>query len=115
MDKNFVKIDDLVRGRRLEGGGGAGARSGAWLHMQDLLDKEMPRDRYIGMIYWRRMFGALAVLLLVVAATGGYQLSTLRNRVSGGLHDNALLASVATAPVATGPAVPRGPKRQSKW
>ena len=74
MDKNFVNINDLVRQRL--GGGEEQERSGAWLRMQDLLDKEMPRDKFVGMLYWRRFLSAMAVLLLVGTITvGGYELS----------------------------------------
>ncbi len=74
MDKNFVNIDDLVRQRL--GGVEENERTGAWLQMRDLLDKEMPQIRP-GFVYWRRMMSAIAVLVLVTAISlGGYMLAT---------------------------------------
>jgi len=76
MDNNFVNIDDLVRQRL--GGGEEQERSGAWLHMRELLDEEMPRQA--GFVYWRRMLSASAVLLLIASiSVGGYELSASRN------------------------------------
>ena len=73
MDKNFINIDDLVRQRL--GGGEENERAGAWLQMRDLLDKEMPQKR-AGFIYWRRMFSAVAVLLLITSVSvGSYMFS----------------------------------------
>ncbi len=74
MDKNFISIDDLVRQRL--GGEEEKERSGAWLQMRDLLDKEMPQDRG-GFLYWRRTFGAVALILLATSASvGGYLYAT---------------------------------------
>jgi len=78
MDKNFVNIDDLVRQRL--GGGEEQERSGAWMNMRDLLDKEMPQEDRAGFFYWRRMMSAVAVLLLIASISmGGYELSASRN------------------------------------
>ncbi|MBL7693162.1 MAG: outer membrane beta-barrel protein, partial [Flavipsychrobacter sp.] len=81
MDKNFIKVDDLVR-QRLSGGEER-ERSGAWLNMRDLLDKEMPQEeRRIGIFYWRRLFSVVAALSLVgTVAVGSYEFSNaFRNR-----------------------------------
>jgi hypothetical protein len=81
MDKNFIKVDDLVRQRL--GGGEERERSGAWLNMRDLLDKEMPQEeRRIGIFYWRRLFSVVAALSLVgTVAVGSYEFSNaFRNR-----------------------------------
>ncbi len=78
MDKDLISIDDLVRQRL--GGGEEQERSGAWLQMRDLLDKEMPQEKRAGFIYWRRMMGAVGVLLLIASiAVGGYELNASRN------------------------------------
>jgi hypothetical protein len=78
MDKNFISVDDLMRQRL--GGGEERERSGAWLNMRDLLDKEMPQQRRIGIFYWRRLFGVVAVLSLVgTLSVGSYQLSSAYN------------------------------------
>ncbi len=75
MDKNFIKIDDLVR-RRLEGAEEK-ERPGSWLNMKELLDKEMPQVRPVGMLYWRRIFSAAAVVALLGGlGLGGYKLSS---------------------------------------
>ena len=74
MDKDFIKIDDLVRLRL--GGVEEAERSGSWLNMRELLDKEMPQDRAGGIIYWRRTFSVVAALsLLATIGIGGYELS----------------------------------------
>ncbi len=81
MDKNFIKVDDLVRQRL--GGGEERERSGAWLNMRDLLDKEMPQEeRRIGIFYWRRLYSVVAALSLVgTVAVGSYEFSNaFRNR-----------------------------------
>ena len=94
MDNNFVNIDDLVRQRL--GGGEEQERSGAWLHMRDLLDKEMPQERRAGFIYWRRMLSAVAVLLLIATiSVGGYELSESRNGNKTDNTDVALTAAPA--------------------
>lgn len=76
MDKNFIRIDDLVR-QHLEGAE-ENERGGAWLKMRDLLDKEMPQEKKrIGIIYWRRLFGVVAAASLIgTLAVGGYEFST---------------------------------------
>ena len=74
MDKNFVNIDDLVRQRL--GGGEETERTGAWLQMRDLLDQEMPQSK-AGFIFWRRLFSAIAVLVLIsTMSIGGYMYTT---------------------------------------
>lgn len=76
MDKNFIRIDDLVR-QHLEGAEEK-ERGGAWLKMRDLLDQEMPQEKKrIGIIYWRRLFGVVAAASLIgTLAVGGYEFST---------------------------------------
>ena len=75
MDKNFVEIDNLVRQRL--GGGEQQEPNGAWHSMRELLDKEMPQAEPIGGLYWRRIFGGVAMLLLAGAVgVGGYKLAT---------------------------------------
>ena len=76
MDKNFIKIDDLVR-QHLEGAEER-ERGGAWLKMRDLLDQEMPQEKKrIGIIYWRRLFGVVAAASLIgTLAVGGYEFSS---------------------------------------
>ncbi len=73
MDKNFISIDDLVR-QRLEGEEER-ERPAGWLQMRDLLDKEMPQVRRG--FYWRRTFGAVALLLLATSiSVGGFMFAS---------------------------------------
>jgi hypothetical protein len=73
MDKNFINVDDLVR-QKLEGREER-EPSGAWLNMQELLNKEMPQAGPVGSLLWRRVFSTMAVMLVVGAAgVGGYKL-----------------------------------------
>jgi len=75
MDKNFIKIDDLVRQRLT--GVEEKEKSGAWMNMRDLLDKEMPQQKRISIFYWRRIFSAVAVLSLFGSVCiGGMELSS---------------------------------------
>ncbi len=75
MDKNFIRIDDLVR-QHLEGAE-ENERAGAWLNMRELLDKEMPQKKRIAVFYWRRLFGLVAAAsLLGTVAVGGYELTS---------------------------------------
>lgn len=79
MDKNFVKIDDLVRQRL--GGVEEKEPAGAWGRMHDLLDREMPQKRRIGIFYWRRIFSAVAVLSLVgTVCVGSYELASVHRK-----------------------------------
>lgn len=80
MDKNFIKVDDLFRQRL--GDGEERERSGAWLNMRELLDKEMPQQKRIGAFYWRRLFSAVAALSLIgTVCVSSYELSAaFRNR-----------------------------------
>lgn len=74
MDKNMINIDDLFKQRLA--GGEEKEPAGAWLRMQDLLDKDMPERVAVG-YNWRRMFGYLTGLLLLSAASvGGYMMYT---------------------------------------
>ncbi len=78
MDKNFVNIDDLVRQRL--GGAEEKQRAGAWLQMRDLLDKEMPQDKFAGMIFWQKSLTFVGLLLLATAiGLGSYELSASKN------------------------------------
>lgn len=79
MDKNMIKIDDLVRSRL----GGAEERepAGAWGAMKDLLDKEMPVQTAAS-FNWRRMLGyATGLVIATSVAVGGYR--TLYSETSG--------------------------------
>lgn len=80
MDKNFIKVDDLFRQRL--GDGEERERSGAWLNMRELLDREMPQQKRIGAFYWRRLFSAVAALSLIgMVGVSSYELSAaFRNR-----------------------------------
>ncbi len=70
MDKDMIHIDDLVRGQL--SGREEDERPGAWLHMRELLDKNMPAGTPTP-FNRRRLGGYIAVLsLLAVMATGGY-------------------------------------------
>src|SRR5438128_2497795 len=72
MDKNMIKIDDLLK-QRLSGGEEK-ERPGAWMAMQELLDENMP-TRVAGGFNWRRMFTILTGAALLTAATvGGYKM-----------------------------------------
>lgn len=79
MDKNMIKIDDLLK-QRLSNGEEK-ERPGAWLQMRELLDKEMPVTQAPAAAYnWRRMMGYLAGLaLLATVSVGGYQVATRFN------------------------------------
>jgi len=71
MDKNMINIDDLIR-QRLSGGEEE-ERAGAWLRMQELLDKEQP-VRGAAYFSWKRILSyAAGLVLLAVAGVGGYK------------------------------------------
>lgn len=71
MDKNMINIDDLVR-QRLSGGEEE-ERAGAWLRMQELLDKEQP-VRGAAYFSWKRIFSyAAGLVLLAAAGVAGYK------------------------------------------
>jgi len=102
MDKNFVNVDDLVRQRLL--GGEEREPAGAWVRMSELLEKEMP-ERPAG-FGWRRMFGGLAVLLLLSGlGLGGYKMSSFRslNGTGGAVAGNAAISHSVNAPVVNTP------------
>lgn len=91
MDKNFIRIDDLVR-QHLEGAEEQ-ERAGAWLKMRDLLDEEMPRKKRVGIIYWKRIFGLVAATSLIgTMAVGSYELSSVYRRTAA---SNTLTATTA--------------------
>ena len=79
MDKNMIKIDDLLK-QRLSNGEEK-QRPGAWLQMRELLDKELPVTQAPAAAFnWRRMMGYLAGLaLLATVSMGGYQVATRFN------------------------------------
>ncbi len=80
MDNNLINIDDLVRQRLT--GREEREPAGAWLRMRELLDKEEER-KPVGFI-WRRMFGGLAILVLISAISlGSYELSSSYKRSAG--------------------------------
>jgi len=88
MDKNMINIDDLFKQRLA--GGEEKEPAGAWLRMQDLLDKNMPDKVAVG-YNWRRMFGYLTgLVLLSVASIGGYRMYTAHQQT-----DPAAVASTA--------------------
>ncbi len=67
MDKNFVHIDDLFK--KGLSGVEEPERAGAWLRMQDLLDKEMPADTVIA--GGKRPYGRYLTALLILLCVGG--------------------------------------------
>lgn len=78
MDKNMINIDDLFKQRLA--GGEEKEPAGAWLRMQDLLDKNVPDKVAVG-YNWRRMFGYLTgLVLLSVASVGGYRMYTAHQK-----------------------------------
>jgi len=80
MDKNLVNIDDLFR-QRLSGGEEK-ERAGAWANMSELLDKEMPAKRAMGMP-WRRMLTyTTGLVLLASMAFGGYEVMSAHRNVA---------------------------------
>lgn len=71
MDKNMINIDDLVK-QRLSGGEEK-EPGGAWLRMQELLDKEQP-VRAGAYFNWKRILSyAAGLVLLAVAGVAGYK------------------------------------------
>lgn len=73
MDKNMIKIDDLLR-QHLDGAEEQ-ERAGAWGNMRDLLDKQMPVSKVPAGTNWRRMFAYVAgVVLLAAVSVGGYEM-----------------------------------------
>ncbi len=95
MDKNMIKIDDLLRQRL--GDAEEQERPGAWLHMKDLLDKQMPVRGVPGAFNWRRMFGYLGGLVLLLAVSaGGYQALQSFNSEAPIADNNIGTGSIAT-------------------
>lgn len=74
MDKEFIHIDELVRGRL--SGGEAKEPPGSWTRMEALLDEHMPsKPRGGAAPLWRKRLAYLGGWLLVsTAAVGGYYL-----------------------------------------
>lgn len=96
MDNNLISVDALVRQRLT--GGEERERSGAWLRMRELLDKEEDR-KPVGFI-WRRMFGGLAILILLGAfSLGGYELVSKNHNASMG-NGNAIASATGLNPSA---------------
>ncbi len=80
MDKNLVNIDNLFR-QRLSGGEEK-ERAGAWANMSELLDKEMPAKRAMG-VPWRRMLTYTAGLVLLASMSfGGYEVISAHRDVA---------------------------------
>ncbi len=68
----MISVDDLIRQRLA--GGEEKERDGSWGRMRELLDKEMPQQKAVG-IGWSRPFMYAGMLLLGSALSwGGYQL-----------------------------------------
>lgn len=106
MDKNMINIDDLIR-QRLSGGEEE-ERAGAWLRMQELLDKEQP-VRGAAYFSWKRIFSyAAGLVLLAVAGVAGYKATQSgTNADVAGINrynraNNAMLSDAVSAPNATG-------------
>lgn len=75
MDKNMINIDDLFRDRL--SGGEEQERTGAWLHMRDLLDKNIPVAPAPVGFGWKRFAGLLVgAALLAALSVGGYKIAT---------------------------------------
>jgi|GEM_PF-3455716 len=102
MDKNMIKIDDLLR-QRFEGAEEQ-ERAGAWGNMRDLLDKQMPVNKVPAATNWRRMFAYVAgVVLLAAVSVGGYQMSESFSSGDGSnIAYNSNITGNRTAPVTTG-------------
>ncbi|MCB9046885.1 MAG: hypothetical protein H6550_12205 [Chitinophagales bacterium] len=87
MDKNMIKIDDLLRQRL--GDAEEQERAGAWGNMRDLLDKQMPVSKVPAATNWRRMFAYVAgVALLATLSVGGYQMSQSFNSTGDGAGEH---------------------------
>ncbi len=72
MDKNMIKIDDLLKQRL--GDAEEHERAGAWTNMRDLLDQQMPTT-VAASTNWRRMLVYVAgILVLATVAVGGYEM-----------------------------------------
>lgn len=77
MDKNMIKIDDLVRQRLT--GAEEQERTGAWLNMRDLLDEKMPAKKPLAAFPWKRLMTAVTgVALLASLSVGGYHMYATR-------------------------------------
>lgn len=93
MDKRMINIDDLVR-QRLGGIEEGEERTGGWLQMRELLDKEMPVNIPGAAFNWRRTLSYMAGLLLLASVSvGGYEAAKSYNRVANasGLATNAAI------------------------
>lgn len=92
----MINIDDLVR-QRLSGEEER-EPAGAWLRMQDLLEKEMPQGRPAG-FYWRRSLSALSVVLLLSLLTaGGFEINAFMKRGSVPANGNLANGNAINAP-----------------
>src|SRR5690606_4596099 len=101
MDKNMIKIDDLLRQRL--GEAEEQDRPAAWMQMRDLLDKQMPVNRVVGgAANWRRMFAYVAGLALLAAVSvGGYEMSQSFNTDNNPAGNDGIAANIP-APAKTG-------------
>lgn len=98
MDKNMIKIDDLLRQRL--GDAEEQDRPAAWMQMRDLLDKQMPVTK--AAVNWRRMFAYVAgVALLAAVSVGGYEMSQSFS-TDGNIADNNIGPKAQGAPATTG-------------
>lgn len=88
MDKDMIKIDDLLRQRL--GDAEEQERPGAWLRMKDVLDQQMPAGKVpAAAVNWRRMFAYVAGLALLAAlSVGGYQMSQSFSSGEGDIAEN---------------------------
>lgn len=98
MDKNMIKIDDLLRQRL--GDAEEQDRPAAWMQMRDLLDKQMPVTK--AAVNWRRMFAYVAgVALLAAVSVGGYEMSQSFS-TDGNIVDNNIGSKAQGSPATTG-------------
>ncbi|MBC7554453.1 MAG: PorT family protein [Taibaiella sp.] len=97
MDNNLINIDDLMRQRL--GGGEEQERSGAWLRMEQLLEKD-ERRKPLGFLYWKRAmsYGGLMVLL-AAASLGGYEMTTAFRGSAGTAGGGALNDAAENGPL----------------
>lgn len=99
MDKDMIKIDDLLQQRL--GNAEEPERAGAWANMRELLDKQTPADKVpVAATNWRRMFAYVAgVALLAALSVGGYQVSQSFNsdESSGNIAGNIPSATTGLA------------------
>lgn len=102
MDKNMIKIDDLVRHRLA--GAEEQERTGAWLNMRDLLDEKMPARKPLAAFPWKRLMTAVTgVALLASLSVGGYRMYSTRMQQAE--HSNTAKTMLQQNDVATNPSI----------